>query len=98
MQDATTTQAVDQAVGRNPLSIIVPCHRVVGNNGKRTGKRVKHPNFHTIANCDLLSRLSYLVFIETRSQLPDLVHGRPRSAVWQLAAQSDLQMESQVVT
>ncbi len=25
------------AVGRNPLSIIVPCHRVVGKNGKLTG-------------------------------------------------------------
>jgi methylated-DNA-[protein]-cysteine S-methyltransferase len=24
-------------VGRNPLSIIVPCHRVVGRNGKLTG-------------------------------------------------------------
>ena len=25
------------AVGRNPLSIIVPCHRVVGANGALTG-------------------------------------------------------------
>jgi methylated-DNA-[protein]-cysteine S-methyltransferase len=24
-------------VGRNPLSIIVPCHRVVGHNGSLTG-------------------------------------------------------------
>lgn len=28
---------VGQAVGRNPLSIVVPCHRVVGKNGKLTG-------------------------------------------------------------
>jgi methylated-DNA-[protein]-cysteine S-methyltransferase len=28
---------VGQAVGRNPLSIIVPCHRVVGKGGKLTG-------------------------------------------------------------
>jgi methylated-DNA-[protein]-cysteine S-methyltransferase len=28
---------VGQAVGRNPLSIIVPCHRVVGKDGKLTG-------------------------------------------------------------
>ena len=28
---------VGAAVGRNPLSIIVPCHRVVGKNGKLTG-------------------------------------------------------------
>jgi methylated-DNA-[protein]-cysteine S-methyltransferase len=30
-------QAVGQAVGHNPISIIVPCHRVVGSNGKLTG-------------------------------------------------------------
>ena len=28
---------VGQVVGRNPLSIIVPCHRVVGKGGKLTG-------------------------------------------------------------
>ncbi len=32
-----TAQEVGAAVGRNPLSIIVPCHRVVGRNGKLTG-------------------------------------------------------------
>jgi methylated-DNA-[protein]-cysteine S-methyltransferase len=25
------------AVGRNPLSILIPCHRVVGSGGKLTG-------------------------------------------------------------
>ncbi len=30
-------QAVGGAVGRNPISIIVPCHRVVGSNGDLTG-------------------------------------------------------------
>ncbi len=30
-------RAVGAAVGRNPLSIIVPCHRVVGSNGSLTG-------------------------------------------------------------
>ena len=28
---------VGQAVGRNPLAVIVPCHRVVGMDGKLTG-------------------------------------------------------------
>jgi methylated-DNA-[protein]-cysteine S-methyltransferase len=28
---------VGAAVGRNPLSVIVPCHRVVGQDGKLTG-------------------------------------------------------------
>jgi len=30
-------QAVGGAVGRNPISIIIPCHRVVGANGSLTG-------------------------------------------------------------
>ena len=30
-------RAVGAAVGRNPISVIVPCHRVVGANGSLTG-------------------------------------------------------------
>lgn len=30
-------QAVGSAVGHNPISIIVPCHRVIGSNGSLTG-------------------------------------------------------------
>lgn len=54
-----SAQAVGGAVGRNPVSIIVPCHRVVGSSGKLTGyaggldrkaallslERVELPNF-----------------------------------------------------
>ena len=32
-----SAQAVGGAVGRNPVSIIVPCHRVIGTNGNLTG-------------------------------------------------------------
>ena len=32
-----SAQAVGQAVGQNPISIIIPCHRVVGAGGKLTG-------------------------------------------------------------
>ncbi|GAS86225.1 methylated-DNA--[protein]-cysteine S-methyltransferase [Mycolicibacterium brisbanense] len=35
--DGATAQQVGVAVGRNPLSIVVPCHRVVGRGGKLTG-------------------------------------------------------------
>ncbi len=34
---ASAVRAVGAAVGRNPVSIIVPCHRVVGANGSLTG-------------------------------------------------------------
>jgi methylated-DNA-[protein]-cysteine S-methyltransferase len=30
-------RAVGAAVGRNPISVVVPCHRVVGSNGSLTG-------------------------------------------------------------
>ncbi len=30
-------RAVGQAIGRNPISIIVPCHRVIGSDGSLTG-------------------------------------------------------------
>ncbi|MDD2952272.1 MAG: methylated-DNA--[protein]-cysteine S-methyltransferase [Parabacteroides sp.] len=32
-----STQAIGGAVGHNPISIIIPCHRVVGTNGSLTG-------------------------------------------------------------
>lgn len=37
MGDARKARAVGAANGRNPISIIVPCHRVVGANGSLTG-------------------------------------------------------------
>ena len=36
-KEKMSAQAVGQAVGRNPISIIIPCHRVVGAKGQLTG-------------------------------------------------------------
>lgn len=36
-KDKMSAQAVGGAVGHNPVSIIIPCHRVVGANGNLTG-------------------------------------------------------------
>ncbi len=36
-KSAMSAQAVGGAVGRNPISIMLPCHRVVGAGGKLTG-------------------------------------------------------------
>ena len=35
--ESMSAQAVGGAVGHNPISIIIPCHRVVGSNGSLTG-------------------------------------------------------------
>jgi methylated-DNA-[protein]-cysteine S-methyltransferase len=35
--DPNKARAVGAANGKNPLSIVVPCHRVVGSNGHLTG-------------------------------------------------------------
>jgi methylated-DNA-[protein]-cysteine S-methyltransferase len=35
--DSQAARAVGAASGRNPISIIVPCHRLVGSTGKLTG-------------------------------------------------------------
>ena len=36
-KEKMSAQAVGGAVGHNPISIIIPCHRVVGTNGSLTG-------------------------------------------------------------
>jgi methylated-DNA-[protein]-cysteine S-methyltransferase len=33
----TAVRAVGAAIGRNPISIVIPCHRVIGSDGTLTG-------------------------------------------------------------
>ncbi len=35
--DLKAVRAVGSAVGHNPISIVIPCHRVIGANGSLTG-------------------------------------------------------------
>ena len=37
LNNPKSVRAVGQANGKNPISIVVPCHRIVGSNGKLTG-------------------------------------------------------------
>ena len=37
LRNPQASRAVGAANGRNPISIIVPCHRVIGSSGKLTG-------------------------------------------------------------
>lgn len=63
-RDTMSAQAVGGAVSHNPISIIIPCHRVVGTNGNLTGyaggldKKVK------------LLELEHCPFIYTESGKP----------------------------
>lgn len=36
-RESMSAQAVGGAVGHNPISIIIPCHRVLGRHGDLTG-------------------------------------------------------------
>lgn len=36
-RESMSAQAVGQAVGHNPIGIIIPCHRVIGSDGSLTG-------------------------------------------------------------
>jgi len=36
-KEKMSAQAVGQAVGKNPINILVPCHRVLGGGGRLTG-------------------------------------------------------------
>ena len=36
-KDKMSSQAIGQAVSKNPISIIVPCHRVIGKDGSLVG-------------------------------------------------------------
>lgn len=56
-------RAVGRAVGTNPVSIVVPCHRVIGSNGELTGYGGG------------LERKAALLDLEAR-KVPSLLHGR----------------------
>lgn len=36
-KERMSAQAIGQAVGRNPIAIIIPCHRILGVKGQMTG-------------------------------------------------------------
>lgn len=37
IRNQKAVRAVGQAIGRNPISIVIPCHRVIGSDGNLTG-------------------------------------------------------------
>ena len=55
-----SAQAIGGAVGRNPISVLIPCHRVVGSNGNLTGYSggVEKKRFLLALEADGVQRLS----------------------------------------
>ncbi|MDT2706333.1 methylated-DNA--[protein]-cysteine S-methyltransferase [Enterococcus dispar] len=39
VENEKRVRAVANAVGRNPVMIVIPCHRIIGKNGRLTGYR-----------------------------------------------------------
>ena len=39
VENPKAIRAVSSAIGKNPIAIVVPCHRVIGKNGKLNGYR-----------------------------------------------------------
>lgn len=37
LKNPTAVRAVAAAIGKNPLLVVIPCHRVIGSNGSLTG-------------------------------------------------------------
>jgi methylated-DNA-[protein]-cysteine S-methyltransferase len=56
----SAVRAVGAANGKNPISIVAPCHRVIGSNGKLTGF------------AGGLEAKAYLLGIETKDKIPTL--------------------------
>ena len=55
------SRAVGLANGANPISIVVPCHRVIGSNGKLTGYGGGLPNKERLL---ALEREQHPLFVE----------------------------------
>ena len=58
-----SAQAIGTAVGHNPISIIIPCHRVIGTDGTLTGY------------AGGIEKKAYLLMLEKRESMIDKVGG-----------------------
>lgn len=48
----TAVRAVASAIGKNPILLVIPCHRVIGKNGKLTGFRSGIPLKEKLLNLE----------------------------------------------
>ena len=67
-------QAVGGAVGHNPISIIVPCHRVIGANGSLTGYAGGLETKRMLLACEGVGTDSAPVCLHGKRRPADLAH------------------------
>ena len=56
-KERMSAQAVGGAVGRNPIGILIPCHRVVGSRGQLTGYAGGLQNKQWLLHHEAVSRI-----------------------------------------
>ena len=71
---ASHARAVGAAVGRNPLLIIVPCHRIIGHDGRLTGYAAGLPRKQALLDLERVAPIS------TQSPTQTPTPRRPRAA------------------
>ena len=62
-----SSQAIGGAVGHNPLSIIVPCHRVIGSTGSLTGYAGGIPTKIKLLNIEGVNTNNFFIPTNTTS-------------------------------
>lgn len=76
--DPKAVRAVGLANGRNPISIIIPCHRVIGSNGKLVGYGGGLPRKAALLDFEFFVRMN------GPSPFPEMA-GSPGHASWNSA-------------
>ena len=74
------SRAVGLANGRNPVAIIVPCHRVIGANGKLTGYGGGLPRKAALLDFEFAVRLNGPAAFPRLADLASLVPAKPALA------------------
>lgn len=63
-----SAQAVGSAVGRNPMSVMIPCHRAVGADGNLTGYAGGMDKKIKLLTCEGVDM--EMLFVKKRTNVP----------------------------
>ena len=96
----SAVRAVGAAVGRNPVSIVVPCHRVVGSGGALTGYAGGLPRKAQLLAVDVIAIIICVMtarvlpmFTRNATESVNLVAHKARALVHEVHALSETLLE-----